>query len=300
MRHTLNQRFLLLTALALTASTGATTGFAQTAAPAEDGAEGSEEDAAQAERLQCVEAHQSAQELKLQNKFVEARQFLKTCSAVACPGVIIKDCGAWMTDLEQVTPSMVFQVNLDGTDASQATVQVDGVLVEDRLNALQVNPGQHTIVATVPGLDPITQTVSLPAGQRMRLVSFDFKSKSSEPAPAPLPTQVVSRPTPVAVYPLLGLGVAGLASFGVFTGLGMGEQNKLEEGCSPNCTDDDLSKMKTMYLIGDISAGVGAAALITAGIVYLARPEVKESIPQVSFSIDPKREAFGFQASGSF
>lgn len=300
MRNTLGRRFLLLTSLSLTASTGATTGFAQTPAPAEESVEASEEEVAQAARMECLEAHRSAQQLKLENKFVEARQYLKTCSAVACPGVIIKDCAAWVTDLEEVTPSMVFQVHLDGTDASQAQVEVDGILVEDRMNAVQVNPGQHTVVATVPGMDPITQTVSLPVGQRMRLVSFNFKSTSSDLGLVSPPEDVVSRPRPAAVYPLLGLGVAGLAAFGVFTGLGMQEQNELEDGCAPTCTDEDLSKMKTMYLIGDISAGVGAAALVTAGIVYLTRPKVRESAPRVSLSVDPAREAFGLQATGRF
>lgn len=302
MRSTLDRRFLLLTALTLTASTGARTGFAQTTAPSEEGVDASQVEAAEEARMECLEAHRNAQQLKLENKFVEARQYLKTCSAAACPGVIIKDCGAWVADLEAVTPSMVFQIYLDGKDAPQAQVEVNGVLVEDRMTAMQVNPGQHTVVATVPGLDPITETVSLPVGQRMRLVSFNFESKSSELESSPVapPEYTVSRPRPAAVYPLLGLGVAGLAAFGVFTGLGMGEQNKLEDSCSPNCTDDDLSDMKTMYLIGDISAGVGAAAILTAGIVYLTRPKVRESAPQVSFSIDPKREAFGLQATGSF
>jgi hypothetical protein len=253
-------------------------------------------------RAQCFEAHTAVQELRRDGKLLEAREKVSACSASECPGAIINDCVDFMTELDKTTPSMVFEVKLDGQSADDAQVYVDDVLVQDLVSGYQVNPGRYTIRVVLAPFEPMIRTVTLPAGQRMRLVSFEFQSASKASAPtsrALEPVVEVSRPTPVAVYPLLGLGVAGLASFGVMSTLGNNEQDELEDTCSPNCTDDELSKMKTMYLIGDISAGVGAAALLTAGIVYLARPTTQETIPPVSLTINPSGGA-GIVAGGRF
>ncbi|HYQ14881.1 MAG TPA: hypothetical protein VEQ58_03965, partial [Polyangiaceae bacterium] len=76
------------------------------------------------------------------------------------------------------------------------------------------------------------------------------------------------------------------------------EQSDLETRCKPNCQDSDLKAMKRWYAIGDISAGVGAAALIGAAVVYLARPsrEVDRSA-QTTFGVGPV--GLGSSASGS-
>ncbi len=254
-----------------------------------------------AARQQCFAAHGEAQELRKRGQLLEAQAQLQLCSRAECPGVIIEDCGRWMGDVEAETPSMVFEVTVDGKDAPDATITVDGALVEDKVRGFQVNPGSHTVRATLPPHEAITRTVTLPAGQRMRLVSFEFQSAPGAAAEqAPFMTEQVTRPTPTMVYPLLGLGIAGLATYGVLAGLGKTEQGRLEETCAPSCTDDDMSSMKRMYLIGDISAGVGAAALLTAGIIYLVRPTVRESVPQVSVAVDPRGDSFGIMATGSF
>ena len=271
------------------------TGWAQEAQP-----QTSEDPQAQL-RDQCFEAHRSAQELKREGHFIEAQEHLLVCSEAACPGAIIEDCGAWMADLETLTPSMVFQVSVDGKDAPSAKIFVDGQPVDNVAAGVPVNPGTHTVRATVDGLLPLTQKVTLPAGQRMRLITFNFEKNEKAPAAeSVLPADEFVRPVPIAVYPLLGLGVAGLASFGVLSSLGRVEQDHLDESCAPNCTDHEMSKMKTMYLIGDISAGVGGAALVAAGIVYLARPKKPKRAPTVSLAVDPRSGHFGVTASGRF
>jgi hypothetical protein len=206
----------------------------------------------------------------------------------------------WIQELEQVTPSVIFQIRVDGKEALDADVQVDGKPVTDRTHAFKVNPGRHVVRVQVAKFEPREEELVLPEGQRMRLIQQDFDSKPKD-APATsaalaAPRKEVERPTPVLVYPLLGLGVAGLASFTAFSLFGKSEQGKLEDRCQPRCTDDDLTKMKRWYTIGDVSAGVGAAALIGAGIVYLARPsrEVERPSDSVSFEIGPVR---GAQAS---
>lgn len=262
-------------------------------------------DSAQPSRAQCLEAHRNAQELKQSSKLIETQEHLRICSSGSCPGAIITDCGNWIAELEQTTPSMVFELRLDGKEAFDAKLFVDGKPITDRAHAVKVNPGRHTVRVELPPFEPREQDVVLPEGQRMRLISVEFETKPSAPPPvapaavvAPPPKETV-RPTPVIVYPLLTLGIAGLGGFGAFSFLGKSEQNDLEEACSPNCTKADLEPMKRWYLIGDISGGVGAAALIGTAIVYFARPtkEVDRATSSLSFGVGPV--GLGASAVGS-
>jgi hypothetical protein len=248
-------------------------------------------------RAECLEGHRNAQELKQSGRFLEAQEHLQVCSAGSCPGAIITDCGNWITELEQATPSLVFQIRVDGKEALDANVTVDGKAVTERAHAFKVNPGRHTVRVELAPFEPREEDVVLPEGQRMRMIQMDFSAKPAEPVVAPpppaTPPKEIVRPTPVLVYPLLGLGVVGLAGFGTFSLLGNSEQSKLEDRCEPRCTDHDLSKMKRWYTIGDVSAGVGAAALLGAAIVYLARPsrEVDATQARLSFELGPVRGA---------
>jgi len=249
-------------------------------------------DPSQPSRAQCLEAHRNAQELKQSSKLLEMQEQLQVCSSGSCPGAIITDCGNWITELEQTTPSMVFEIRVDGKEALDAKVFVDGQAVSDRSHALKANPGRHAVRVELPAFEPREQDVVLPEGQRMRLISVEFSTKKAEPVVAPVapvapPPKDTVRPTPIAVYPLLVLGIAGAGSFGAFSVLGKSEQTDLEKTCAPNCKDSDLRTMKRWYLIGDVSAGVGAAALIGAAVVYLARPtkEVDRAASRMSFDV---------------
>lgn len=257
------------------------------------GADTAASDPSQPNRAQCLDAHRNAQELKQGGKLLEAQEHLAICSSGSCPGVVITDCGNWLAELEQSTPSMVFELRLDGKEAKLATVFVDDKPVADRTHAVKVNPGRHTVRVELPPFEPHEEDVVLPEGQRMRLISVQFTSKPKASTPAttetaPPPKQLV-RPTPVLVYPLGALGIAGLGSFGAFAFLGRSEQTKLEDGCAPRCSNGELSRMKRWYTIADISAGVGAAALVGAAIVYLARPthEVDRESAKVSLGVGP-------------
>ena len=257
------------------------------------------ENAAQPTRAECLQAHQSAQELKRNEQFMEAQEQLATCSSVSCPGAIISDCGQWISELEQRTPSMVFDVQLDGRQAPNAKLFVDDQPVTEWSKAYKVNPGRHRVRAELAPFEPREETVVLPEGQRMRLVALTFESPkptavAAGSASVPPPVAVEQRrPTPAAVYPLLGVGIVGAAGFTVFSLLGKAEQKALERDCAPMCTDSDMKAMKRDYVIGDLSAGIGAAALIGAAIVYFTRPS--ETAPATGWSL-----SVGPAAKGDF
>lgn len=248
-------------------------------------------------RAECIEAYRSAQELRQGGKFVEARTQLMVCSSASCPGPIIADCGNWIGELDQATPTLVFDVMADGKEAGDAKVSVDGKAVADWSQALKVNPGRHTVRVELATFEPHEETVNAAEGQRLRLVSIKFASpqaaapSTAQPGlppqatpgddhsttPTPMPER---RPVPTLVYPLLGTGVAGLAAFGILGGLGRAKQTSLEGSCAPRCTDAEVQPMKTEYLIADVALGVGIVAVASAAVVYFTRPS--ESHPSAA------------------
>ena len=247
---------------------------------------------------QCVESHRQAQQAQNEEKLVHARELARTCTALSCPGLIVSDCARWLNDIEQRIPSVVFEVRLDGKPNLSATVTADGKRVEEwtRGESLRVDPGEHQFRFELGDLPPVVQNLLLAEGMRYRIVSAEFTSET-RPAATPaspitdLPPDSPANPStpssgrvPVLVYPLLGLGVVGAGGFAVFGMLGKSKQSDLENTCKPNCTDANLRPMKTSYLIGDISLGVGVASLITAGILYVAHPEKP---PSASVGLTP-------------
>ncbi len=246
------------------------------AAPADEGAE-----AQPTNKQQCIDAHRQTQALGGAGRLVEAREQAQKCTDPACPGLLVADCARWLSDLDQRIPSVVFEVRADGHPNVSARVFVDDKPVDDwtRGRALRLDPGQHTFRFELPGRPPVTETLVVAEGMRFRVVSAEFATPPPHLADR---GTVRTRPVPLVVYPLLGLGALGVGGFVAFALLGKSEQHELERTCSPRCTDNDLASMRTRFLVGDISLGVGIAALVGAGVIYLARPG-KTVHPAVGF-----------------
>jgi hypothetical protein len=242
---------------------------------------------------QCIDSHRQSQQSQNEGKLVHARELARTCTSLACPGLLISDCARWLTDLDQRIPSAVFEVRVDGQPNRDAQVFADGKLITEwtRGEAIRLDPGEHQFRFELANHEPITQNLLLAEGMRYRVITVEFKTPVAATATgaltpaapvAPAPSAAKERPTPFIVYPLLGVGVLGAAGFGTFAFLGSKKEKDLDTSCSPNCTDSELKPMKSNYLIGDIALGIGAASLVTAGIVYFTRPE--KDAPTVGFT----------------
>jgi len=72
---------------------------------------------------------------------------------------------------------------------------------------------------------------------------------------------------------LVGWVVIGVAGFAVFGALGRGEESDLKQDCAPQCSDQQVSSVRTKYLVGDISLGVGVLAL-AAGPTSFSGPSM--------------------------
>src|SRR5262249_6734516 len=79
----------------------------------------------------CASASESGQALQRQGKLLDARQKFVTCSRVACPDVVRRDCDNWLTVLDGILPSIVVVTRDEGGhDVVAVRVSLDGRFVD--------------------------------------------------------------------------------------------------------------------------------------------------------------------------
>jgi hypothetical protein len=228
-----------------------------------------------------VAHHEQAQDDKLAGKLLKAQSALRECSAATCPALVSRDCVAWLADVAQQIPSVIFRAAKDGEDVVALRVTEDQQLLTETLTGtpLELDPGPHHFVAELPGFPAQTATYVLQAGDKGRVIRFDFVTPkpAASPAPSPpaaAPTPELWRPVPETTYVLAGVTVVAAAVGGVLGGLALAKRSDVEGRCAPLCTDRDVRGVKGLALASDISfalAIVGAGATVYS---YVMRPSV--------------------------
>lgn len=228
-------------------------------------------------REQCLAAHERAQDERLSSQLLAARRLLQECAAASCPSLVSRDCVGWLAELDAQIPSVIFRATQDGRDVVSLQVREGSKLLADSLTGtpLELDPGPHRFVATLPGSPPQEATYVLQAGDRARVVEFVFTSPPIV-APPPAPPRLVAppyRPIPVPAYWLGGATLAAAAAGGLFGVLALNQRHDVKLRCAPLCTERDLRGVKNLALASDIAFGL---ALVGAGLTvysYAARPE---------------------------
>jgi hypothetical protein len=264
-------------------------------------------------RAQCLAAHEQAQDARLAGQLLATRTALRECSAAACPGLVSRDCVQWLSEIEQQIPSVIFRAAKDGEDVVALRVhEGDKLLMESITGSpLELDPGPHHFVAELPGFPAQDATYVLQAGDKARVVRFDFVSPkpaqvTSPAPPATLPppaARVVLRPIPTVSYVLSGVTLTASVTGAVLGALTLTRRNDLHEDCAPLCLDRDVSSVKHLALAADVAFAV---ALLGAGATvysYVTRP----SVPAVENAAATSTPRFrlgwtgsGFVAGGSF
>jgi hypothetical protein len=227
----------------------------------------------------CVAAHSDAQTRRNQGKLRAARDALLLCARPECPAVARDDCTKWLGEVQDEIPSIVVvATDANGSDVADVKVLSDGVVVAPQLTGQPVllDPGSHTLRFEREGANPVERKLMLRVGERNRRVEVQFSPQLAGPATEgptsdtpPEPDVAPGAPIPVATWILAGVGVVGIASFAYFSLDGQSKVDDLE-ACKPNCPADDVDAARTSFLIGDISLGVGVAALVGATYFYLS------------------------------
>jgi hypothetical protein len=129
---------------------------------------------------------------------------------------------------------------------------------------IRLDPGSHVIEGAAEG-DRASRTVQVVAGERGRQIELEIRRTERVE---------MRRPVPSAVWIAGGVGLAGLAAFGVLGARGASEVHDLRATCAPHCAEGELDSATTKLIIGDVALLSGVLALSVATWLYFKRPEV--------------------------
>jgi hypothetical protein len=258
------------------------------------------------DKATCSKSYESSQILKRKGELLEARRQLIACVR-ACPGTIQQECSTWFENLDPRIPSIVIHVESAGQDRSDVKVEMDGKLLTDKLDGrgIDVDPGPHQLKVTLEGHAPDVKDVVIHEGEKLRNLRVVFDAPPPPPtvaptAPASDRAPAMYRPIPEYVYFLGGVTLVGAAGFAYFGLSSESERSRLETTCSPSCSDDEVTGLYRKSLFADISAGVGAAALVTGMILLIARPSVPLTSGDAALSVTPAHGGGEISASWRF
>lgn len=192
---------------------------------------------------------------------------------------------------------------------SGLTVTLNGApFPTDKLGVpLATAPGEGVIVARAPGKKDVQTRVALRAGES-RTVALSFhevviETKLIAPAPAAAATASTGGGARVGGYVIVGVGLAGFATF---AGAGVVSNNKyaaLKQDCADGSCPTRASQIqsgKTFDMIADIGLGVGIAGVV-AGAAMIAFGGPKEAAPsRGAWSLTPGPGPLGLGLRGVF
>jgi len=223
----------------------------------------------------CVNAYESAQVHRRAGALLAAHEELIVCAQASCPASARQDCIKWLTEVDAALPSIVIAArDAHGRELRDVRVLVDGKPITERLDgkAIPVDPGVHTFRFESAGAETVKQQITVREGEKSRAVPVTLSRLEHRTPPSPTPP-AEQRPTPVLVYVLGGVGVAALATSGVFGWLSYSKERDLrDQNCAPNCPADDVDRIEKQRHVSDVALAIGGVALAGAAVLYLTRP----------------------------
>jgi hypothetical protein len=255
-------------------------------------------------KAECAAAYEQSQEKRKAGDLLGAKKELAICVRDVCPEFVRGECAAWREEVEASTPTVVLAAQRGDEDLTDVRVSLDGELLTEQLSgiALPVNPGKRVFVFERSGEPAIQRKVLLRIGEKNRTVSVTFPAPASGAPAEPLSEPVTVLESPAAdkkrrqkrtiAYVLAGTSAAALGTFVVFAVTGKNAERDLRDSCSPDCPEQDVSDVRTKYVIADVSLAVSAVSLGAAAWFYFtSRPapksEVRARPPALRFEARP-------------
>ncbi|HET7502511.1 MAG TPA: hypothetical protein VFK02_15935 [Kofleriaceae bacterium] len=161
--------------------------------------------------------------------------------------------------------------------------------------ALYVDPGVHKVVASAPGFEPVTVSVTLAEGKTETLAIPALVAKPAEAAeaePAATGERTEAEPTGprsrTRTFAALGVGGAGVVAVGVGLVFGARARSSYQDAtalCGDDlvCSSDNFARDKKLVSDARSSATIstvlvigGGAAIAAAAVIYLTAPRTRE------------------------
>jgi hypothetical protein len=162
------------------------------------------------------------------------------------------------------------RITIGSSDVKEVHATLDGEAVDAR-QPIAADPGQHTVTLSAPGFADETASVTVDFGETKDVHMFDHPRRSTD-APANAPTTSSTRPAVApqgggavrtAGWVTLGVGLAGGAAFAGTSGAVFA----LCKGHLDRCPSGQRSTVGALDIVNGIAIGVGAAGLLTGGIL---------------------------------
>jgi len=224
--------------------------------------------AATAKKAECVTAHDKAQDSRASRKLTEARSHYVTCSHELCPDVIREDCSKGLREVDEALPSITLAASIDGHDATDAKVSLDGAPIEGGLDgrSIPLDPGSYSARFERPGSAPLEVKIVAREGQKNQLVTGTF--------PGTKPAGGIGGASEAPRFPIVPLAFAGtgVVALGAafFMHLNMTSRaNELGNECAPRCSQSDRDSLSDRLVLRNVALGVGIGALVIAAVTYV-------------------------------
>ena len=179
-----------------------------------------------------------------------------------------------------------------GKPPAGLVVRWDGTPLEaGALDAgLYADPGPHTLIASAPGFNAFTRTVTLVEGKTETITITGLTAAPVQnPAPAePDPTELAVAPSPTRKFVAIGLATTGLATAGSGLLFGARASSTFRDAkklCGPRLTCNDANYDRGKQLIRDarfnatistVLVAAGGAAIIASAVVLVIHPKARE------------------------
>lgn len=223
---------------------------------------------------------------------------------------LAQKAGDRVADLDARIPKVTFKLP---EDVIGAKVSVDGgaavsVLVSP---TIRLDPGEHKLLVTSPGRRSFARTVIVK--ERDATFTLDVTLPPAEdeaaaepvaadaPEAAPAPKRLADEaPKPSALPWIIGgVGVASLATAGVFYALRESTIHDLDAACGagrescPRSMQSTEDQGRLYTTTANVFVGVGAAAIGTAIVLWLTQPSAKPRAT-VAVAASPSQAGFTF------
>ncbi len=242
-------------------------------------------------KQECAQSADTGQRLRDEGKPLAARIHFLSCARDVCPTLIRDHCTRWLDELDASIPSIVIKAHegsgARAVDVTDVTVSIDGVKVADALDgqAMNLEPGGHTVRYVRAGAAPVETHVLLVAGEKNRVLTVEFPG-AAPPPPPPAATRPKDAPADEgetsirpAAWVFAGVAVVAGASFGYFGATGKSQLDSLRASCAGHCAQSDVSSAWDTLIVADISLAVGVVSVGVAAWLFLT-PRRSDATPK--------------------
>jgi hypothetical protein len=256
------------------------------------------------EKDECASAAERAQSDRQAGHLRAAHDELLRCARASCPATVRVDCAEWLDQVTAAQPTVVLRARGPARDdLVDVSVDIDGQRAATRLDgtAMPLDPGEHVLRFSAPGLPPVQMKVLVAEGDKARSIVAELGGSraAAEPEATPAPRKTASP----SVLPWIGFGAAA-AGFGAFAALEIVAHSELSTlqgscGLTHACKESQVSPVRTKFDLAGVALGVGLTGA-AVGVLSLVLRSKDDGAQRAFLGVGPTADGAALRVGGSF